>query len=108
MKFQKNKDDYIEVKYEGVWYFLDGKDWVMDLKIDNSKYYSISQTKTVQKFIIPINNLTRKQAEKQIKELMLKYTKNIEWKNNNIQTKLTRLLRKAKLDQIKIENVEVL
>jgi len=105
MKFQKNKDGYIEVEYEGSYYFLDGKKWVRDFKIDNSTYYSNTGHNTTRKFIIPVGQLSRKQAEKQIKQLMAQYTDK-EVFYDEIQSKLTRLLRKAKLDQLK--NVEIL
>ncbi len=93
---------YIEVKYGRVWYFLDGDEWIMDFKINNVEYHLNSNFQT-RKFIIPVVNLSIKQAEKQLKTLMLQYTENVEWdinSHNIIQTKLTRALRKEKLNEM--------
>jgi len=111
MEFKKNKNGYLEIEYEGVNYFLDGKEWIIDIKINStyssSTWYSNTNHKTIKKFIIPTNGLSRKEAEKQIKQLMAEYKQPIKWGvNHKIQTTLTKLLRQEKLKEL--ENVKIL
>jgi len=102
MKFQKNKDGFIEVEYNGLWYFKDGNQWILDFKIPNSNYYSTSDHPFVRRFVIPVGTLSTKEAQKVIRKVMKQYEQPINFDGaSKIQIKLNQLLREEKLNHIK-------
>lgn len=103
MIFQRNKKGYIEVEYEGNLYLLMDKIW--HLSPTDVDWYSTGEGTKTMKFTIPINNISREEAEKEIKRLMKSYQTFDDFdfyykKERKLQLTLDRLLRQEKLKQI--------
>ena len=100
MKFQKNKDGFWETQYEGCTYILIGRKWEINMKYGKSIWLTNS-TPHKRVFIIPTSKKTRKQAEADLKELLCKFKKDVNFNSyNETQCLISRAFRRAKLDEI--------
>ncbi len=106
MKFQRNKEGYLECEYKGCTYSFVNDRWCLcanDVELDWRTTHTLNKLK----FTIPVNNISRKKAEKEIKKLLKSYKTTIEFdfelytkKERKLQLKLNKLLRQEKLKLI--------
>jgi len=88
------------------WYYNENRYWHQWFDFSNINWNTTSHNIPVSKrvFKIPIGSVSSKKAMKEIEKLMKSYEDDL-WfpEDTTLQTKLTRLVRKAKLDNIECQ-----